>query len=65
MRDRAGMAAEKGDLVLLEVHRVHRDQPGPEQAQTPQPFDRTHAVLLQGTLHFVLRLVQVDVHRKV
>ena len=65
VRDAAAVVREERDLVRLEVHGVHRDQPGPEQSDALQALERPHAVRFQAFADLVVGLVHVHVHRHV
>ena len=56
---------EQAYLVRLELGHVHRDQPGVDQVEPMQAFDRALSVLLDTAPHLGQRLVQVHVDRDI
>ena len=61
----AALLRQDGDFIGVQMHRVHRDQVGAEQAQILQALHRPELMLLQALLDFVLGFVQVDMDRQV
>ena len=66
VRDDGSRAARERDLVRFQVHRVDRNQAWPEQAQSLEPGERAHAMMVvRLSSDLVLGLVHVHVNRKV
>jgi hypothetical protein len=55
------MSGEQLDLLRLEMHRVHGDQPRAEQSKPAQALQRAHGETLPAVLDFLHGLVQVQV----
>lgn len=65
MRDARAMMRQQIDLGVVEVYRVHGNQIGADQAQTPQALHRAHAEAGQALFDLVSGLVQMNVDRQI
>ena len=61
MDDRCAVPGDQSDPLARDVHRVYRDEVGAEQPEAAQALERPHAVLGEGALDLVGRLMHVYV----
>ena len=65
MRHRGALGGKQVDLAGFEVYAVDRHQPGPHHAQRVQARQRARAVFANSGIHFLARLVHVQVDGQV
>ena len=62
MADGGARPGEHRDVLVIDVHAVHGDEPLVEKAEPGEPLEGAHAVLLEALAHLARGLGDMDVH---